>query len=569
MTDKNLFHKNSRFYCGLILTVLEGLLSGSNYIVIYMVLTMLYDRVTDIKNIFSISCLVGIIFVIRLVIYSIGYTQSQIGGAEISKNIRLGLGDKLRKVPLSCFTKKREGQYINIMTADVNSYEQILTHKLAALVKNGVLSVIVLAFVSVLYFPAAVILIVSLFLLIPEMWLSFRIVKKYGMEKNLVTAKAVGQIVEYIDGIQTFRSYGMGGTKNRNTTETLRKFSTVSYQYEAHGIPVNFAFNIVNWLTVPLIMWIGYIPWQSGSISAITFLFLCMLPMVLAKLTASISVDMFSYRNLLISKANIKNVLAENEESKSTEVFSPKEHGISFRNVSFSYVQEEPVLKNISFSIPDHGLTAIVGDSGSGKSTILNLIAKYYDPDSGEIGIGGQSIRNVNAEDVLALISMVDQDTFLFNDTVRENIRYAKQSSTDEEIENACKKANCDRFIHKLEEGYDTSIGENGNLLSGGERQRLSIARAILKDSPILLLDEATSSLDIENEFAVKQAISNLLQKNKTVVMIAHTLSITKNADQILVVADGKVVESGTHEKLLALGGKYTVMWNAEIHTFY
>ena len=564
MTYKKLFNKNSKFYCGLILTVLEGLLSGSNYIVIYMVLKMLYERVTDIKNIFSISCLVGIIFVIRLVIYSIGYTQSQIGGAEISKNIRLGLGDKLRKVPLSCFTKKREGQYINIMTADVNSYEQILTHKLAALVKNGVLSVIVLAFVSVLYFPAAVILMVSLFLLIPEMWLSFRIVKKYGMEKNLVTAKAVGQIVEYIDGIQTFRSYGMGGTKNRNTTETLRKFSTVSYQYEAHGIPVNFAFNIVNWLTVPLIMWIGYIPWQSGSISAITFLFLCMLPMVLARLTASISVDMFSYRNLLISKANIKNVLAENEESKSTEVFSPKEHGISFRNVSFSYVQEEPILKNISFSIPDHGLTAIVGDSGSGKSTILNLIAKYYDPDSGEIGIGGQSIRNVNAEDVLALISMVDQDTFLFNDTVRENIRYAKQSSTNEEIENACKKANCDRFIHKLEEGYDTSIGENGNLLSGGERQRLSIARAILKDSPILLLDEATSSLDIENEFAVKQAISNLLQENKTVVMIAHTLSITKNADQILVVADGKVVESGTHEKLLALGGKYTAMWNAE-----
>jgi len=564
MTDKKLFHKNPRFYSGIILTILEGVLSGSNYIVIYLVLKMLYERVTDMRSIFSISCLVGIIFVIRLVIYSIGFTQSQIGGAEVSKNIRLGLGDKLRKIPLSGFTKKREGQYINIMTADVNSYEQILTHKLASLIKNGVLSVIVIAFVCVLYFPAAVILMVSLFLLIPEMWLSFRIVKKYGMEKNSVTAEAVGQIVEYIDGIQTFRSYGMGGAKNRNTTETLRKFSTVSYQYEAHGIPVNFAFNIVNWLTVPLIMWIGYIPWQSGSISAITFLFLCMLPMVLAKLTASISVDMFSYRNLLISKTNIQNVLTENEESKSTDVFSPKEYDISFHDVSFSYVQGEPVLNNISFSIPDRGLTAIVGDSGSGKSTILNLIAKYYEPKRGEIDIGGQSIRYVNAEDVLALISMVDQDTFLFNDTVRENIRYAKPSSTDEEIENACKKANCDAFIRKMEKGYDTHIGENGNLLSGGERQRLSIARAILKDSPILLLDEATSSLDIENEFAVKQAISNLLQENKTVVMIAHTLSIIKNANQILVVADGKVVESGTHEKLLALGGKYTAMWNAE-----
>ena len=564
MTDKKLFHKNPRFYSGIILTILEGVLSGSNYIVIYLVLKMLYERVTDMRSIFSISCLVGIIFVIRLVIYSIGFTQSQIGGAEVSKNIRLGLGDKLRRIPLSGFTQKREGQYINIMTADVNSYEQILTHKLASLIKNGVLSVIVIAFVCVLYFPAAVILMVSLFLLIPEMWLSFRIVKKYGMEKNSVTAEAVGQIVEYIDGIQTLRSYGMGGAKNRNTTETLRKFSTVSYQYEAHGIPVNFAFNIVNWLTVPLIMWIGYIPWQSGSISAITFLFLCMLPMVLAKLTASISVDMFSYRNLLISKTNIQNVLTENEESKSTDVFSPKEYDISFHDVSFSYVQGEPVLNNISFSIPDRGLTAIVGDSGSGKSTILNLIAKYYEPKRGEIDIGGQSIRYVNAEDVLALISMVDQDTFLFNDTVRENIRYAKPSSTDEEIENACKKANCDAFIRKMEKGYDTHIGENGNLLSGGERQRLSIARAILKDSPILLLDEATSSLDIENEFAVKQAISNLLQENKTVVMIAHTLSIIKNANQILVVADGKVVESGTHEKLLALGGKYTAMWNAE-----
>ena len=564
MTDKKLFHKNPRFFSGIILTILEGVLSGSNYIVIYLVLKMLYERVTDMKSIFSISCLVGIIFVIRLVIYSIGFTQSQIGGAEVSKNIRLGLGDKLRRIPLSGFTQKREGQYINIMTADVNSYEQILTHKLASLIKNGVLSVIVIAFVCVLYFPATFILMVSLFLLIPEMWLSFRIVKKYGMEKNSVTAEAVGQIVEYIDGIQTLRSYGMGGAKNRNTTETLRKFSTVSYQYEAHGIPVNFAFNIVNWLTVPLIMWIGYIPWQSGSISAITFLFLCMLPMVLAKLTASISVDMFSYRNLLISKTNIQNVLTENEESKSTDVFSPKEYDISFHDVSFSYVQGEPVLNNISFSIPDRGLTAIVGDSGSGKSTILNLIAKYYEPKRGEIDIGGQSIRYVNAEDVLALISMVDQDTFLFNDTVRENIRYAKPSSTDEEIENACKKANCDAFIRKMEKGYDTHIGENGNLLSGGERQRLSIARAILKDSPILLLDEATSSLDIENEFAVKQAISNLLQENKTVVMIAHTLSIIKNANQILVVADGKVVESGTHEKLLALGGKYTAMWNAE-----
>ena len=222
------------------------------------------------------------------------------------------------------------------------------------------------------------------------------------------------------------------------------------------------------------------------------------------------------------------------------------------------------MLKQASFTVPDQKLTAIVGDSGSGKSTILNLIAKYYEPAGGFISIGGKFINHVAAERVLEQVSMVDQDVFLFDDTIRDNIRHARPGASDAEIEAACREANCDGFIRRMEKGYDTPIGENGNLLSGGERQRLSIARAILKDSPILLLDEATASLDIENELAVKQAIANLLKAKKTVVMIAHTLSIVKNADQILVVADGTIKESGTHEELLAENGKYAAMWNAE-----
>ena len=165
---------------------------------------------------------------------------------------------------------------------------------------------------------------------------------------------------------------------------------------------------------------------------------------------------------------------------------------------------------------------------------------------------------------MLEQISLVDQDVFLFDDTIRENIRHARPVATDAEIEAACREANCDSFIRKMEKGYDTPTGENGNLLSGGERQRISIARAILKDSPILLLDEATASLDIENELAVKEAIANLLKAKKTVVMIAHTLSIVKNADQILVVSDGKISEGGTHKELLEEKGKYASMWNAE-----
>ena len=191
-------------------------------------------------------------------------------------------------------------------------------------------------------------------------------------------------------------------------------------------------------------------------------------------------------------------------------------------------------MQNISFDIPDQKLTAIVGDSGSGKSTILNLISKYYEPNSGVIKIGGKSIHDISAEKVM------------------------------EQVVEAAKIANAHDFIMKMENGYDTLVGENGNHLSGGERQRLSIARAILKNSPILLLDEATASLDIENELAVKEAIANLLKNKKTVIMIAHTLSIIKNADKIVVVSNGKIAEEGTHETLLKKNGKYAAMWNAE-----
>jgi len=267
---------------------------------------------------------------------------------------------------------------------------------------------------------------------------------------------------------------------------------------------------------------------------------------------------------MAISRQRIEGVFNETEENCSTAVFAPKDYSIRFDRVKFAYVSGQEVLNNISFEAAAGTLTAIVGDSGAGKSTILNLLAKYYEPEAGEIVIGGCPLKQLSAEQVLEQFSIVDQEVFLFNDTIRDNIRYANPAAADQEVEAACRAANCDDFIRRLEDGYDTIIGENGNQLSGGERQRLSIARAILKNSPVLLLDEATASLDIDNELAVKQAIVNLLQQEKTVIMIAHTLSIIRNADQILVIGDGGVIESGTHEELIERSGKYEAMWAAE-----
>lgn len=558
------FQKNRNFYLGVGCTILEGLLSGCNFMILYLVMQMLLQKKFLLQPLLAITGLLAGIFLLRLLIYGFGYTQGQIGGAAVSKQIRLCLGDKIKKIPLSRFTQGQTGQYINTITSDVTNYEKILTHKVGDLAKNISLSLMLTVFVSTIWLPGGIIFLATDFLLIPAIWFSFRAVKKYGNRKNQISAENVSSIVEYVTGIQTFRAYGIGGTKNEAVTKAMKDFSDISYIYEANTIPPGSVLGALAWCSCPVIMLAASNPLLSGSMDLVTYLMLCMMPLFLAKLETTIYVDLTSYKNLTISKRQIVKIFNESEECGTTEPFVSQNYDIEFQDIDFSYVPGEPVLEHISLHVPNQKLTAIVGDSGSGKSTILNLIAKYYEPTSGTIAIGDKSINQVAAERVLEQISMVDQDVFLFNDTIRENIRHARPDATDEEIEAACREANCDDFIRKMEKGYDTPTGENGNLLSGGERQRLSIARAILKNSPILLLDEATASLDIENELAVKQAIVNLLKAKKTVVMIAHTLSIVKNADQILVVSGGKIAESGTHEELLAKKGKYAAMWNAE-----
>ncbi|WP_444657957.1 ABC transporter ATP-binding protein [Caproiciproducens sp. R2] len=394
-------------------------------------------------------------------------------------------------------------------------------------------------------------------------WRENRQVNVYGIRKNRAREENVSVITEYLTGSQTLRSYALVGTKNESVTEAMREYSNVSYEYEKAILPIGFGFVFCSYVALAAAIILSVQGWLSGALEPAAVILLIMLPIFVAKLNLTLFIDLTAYRNLLISKKKISGILAEEEEPAEDASFFPKNAEIRFKDVDFSYVEGKPVLQRASFTIPARSLTAVVGDSGAGKSTILNLISKYYAPQRGSVTIGGCNIANAPSEQVLSYISLVDQDVFLFNDTVRNNIRYARPGATDADIEAACRLANCDGFIQAMEQGYDTGIGENGNRLSGGERQRLSVARAILKDSPIILLDEATASLDIENELLVKQAVTNLLGADKTVVMIAHTLPIVKHADRILVLDSGRVAESGTHDELAAAGGKYAAMWAA------
>lgn len=564
MDSKNIMKKSKKLYICIILNVIEGLLSGSNCTILYFIIKEILENNLTKENLIKYSCILFGVFVLRLIIYSIAYTGGHIAGAQMTEQIRIFLGNKIKKIPLFKFTKTRTGEYIKAVTSDVTNYENILTHKVGDIVKNITLVIMLIAFMTYMYMPGGIIVFIAAIIMFPALYLSTIMVKKYGNKKNNIVSENVSNVVEYITGIQTFRAYGLCGTKNKSVTKSMKDYSDISYMYEAKIIPIGAIQCSIVGLSLSAVILVGQRSLQNGTVDILTIIMEIMIPIFAGKLLTALFVDFTAYKNLTISRKAIEKVANEQEEIESDIKFEPEKYEINFENVSFAYEENEKVLKNISFKAENEKLTAIVGDSGSGKSTILNLISKYYEPNEGKVKIGGICINNIESTKVLDKISLVDQDVFLFNDTIKNNIRYAKPDATNEEIIEACKEANCHEFITKMKHGYDTNVGENGNSLSGGERQRLSIARAILKDSPILLLDEATASLDIENEIAVKKAILNLLKKKKTVIMIAHTLSIIKNADKIIVVSGGKIIEEGKHEELLLHKGKYYKMWNAE-----
>ena len=371
-------------------------------------------------------------------------------------------------------------------------------------------------------------------------------------------------IVEYVNGIEVIKTFNQD---KRSYAKYIDKvIANARYFYEwmrSCQLPVSLSKNIspTTMITVLPLGWYFYL---NGSLSVETFIAVIILSLGIAGplLETMNFVDGLAKIGTI---ANSINLILEGKEQKHSDKYADiKQYGIELQDVKFGYEEENEILHGVSLNIKEGTTVAFVGPSGSGKSTLAKLIAGYWDINTGSIKIGGYNLQEIPLKQLYSLVAFVSQDNFLFNESIRENIRMGNPSASDKEVENIAKKSGCHDFIMNMEKGYDTVVGSSGSHISGGERQRISIARAMLKNSPIVILDEATSYIDPENEVIIKEALSKLIQ-NKTVIVIAHRLSTITDSKQIFLIENGELVSYGRHEELMKDCELYQKMWEAHI----
>lgn len=476
-------------------------------------------------------------------------------GYEIAAEERLKIGNVLKRVSLGYFSKNSTGDILTAITGDLSSLE-LQGMKLIDAIVNGYINLLAIVIILLIVCPmAALTSLVGAILSALALNGISKKSRKNAPAKQISQERITDASLEYIHGLPIVKSFGQEGASIEEWKTACEKHKDINLKIMHGFVPNNCLHLLALKIASVLLILISGIFTIQGNLTISIFLLIAMFAFMIFGAVENMndSVHMLGLIDTSMDKLeNIENAEFIDEAGRD---FSIASYNIDFTDVSFGYGEIE-VLHNLSFQIPQNTTTAIVGPSGSGKSTICNLITRFYDVNSGSVKIGGHDVREFTCDSLLKNISMVFQNVYLFNDTIRNNIKFGKSDATEDEIIEAAKKACCHDFIMALPEGYDTMIGEGGSSLSGGEKQRISIARAILKNAPIILLDEATASIDPENEHLIQQAISELIQ-GKTIVTIAHRLATIENADQILVVDHGKIVQKGTHDQLIQQKGIY------------
>ncbi|OCG11398.1 ABC transporter permease [Gilliamella apicola] len=478
--------------------------------------------------------------------------------------LREKLGNKLRNISLDYLSQFRSGEINYLMMQSVNE-AAVFTFMLLNIIITGVVIPLSAAIALLFYSWQLSLMMLLVFPMAIPLYLWRRKAYRRGFsilaEAN---AKLKGEAVEFVQGLDVLKSTGQTEEKMTEFIKVTTDVANILRIGTKKGEKPNLIITIVIQIGLILIISLGAYLVNAGTIS---YLLLASVLLIVARSTDVLNyfVQMSSMlESLVIGYEKLQELLnAPSLPEKKAEIM-PDHYNIEFERVNFSYRgQDKYVLKDISLQIPENALTALVGASGCGKTTITKLILRFADVKSGSIKIGGIDIRDISQSQLMSLVSVVFQDVYLFQDTIINNIRMAKLSASDEEVIEVCKQANCHEFIQNFRDGYQTRLNDIGKSLSGGERQRISIARAILKNAPILILDEPTAALDTQNELAVQKVINKLVQ-GKTVLVIAHRLSTIIGAKQIVVIDKGEIVESGTHQQLLQHNGIYKEFWHLQ-----
>lgn len=498
--------------------------------------------------------IVGSIALNFLLSYLRAVLQESIG-TEVAAGQRIHLGDVLKRVPLGYFSQNSVGDILAGVTTELSVLE-LQGMKMVDAVINGYAKFIATVLCLIFFSPVAA--------AVSVVGVVFSALALHGIsrhsEKTATTAhEAVenmsGAAIEYIRGLSIVKSFGQEGASTQSFRSANKALKDIRIGIEKGFTPFNclhlFALKLASMGIVFICAWQA----AQGQMSMAFFLMFVLFSFVMFGSVENIN-DAAHLLGVIDSAMDKLEALenAEYIDQDGTDI-KPTSYDIEFKDVSFGY-DDRMVLHDLNFTIPQNATTAIVGPSGGGKTTLCNLIARFYDVNSGTITLGGTDIRIFTCDSLLRNISMVFQNVYLFRDTIKNNIKFGRPDAADEQIIAAAKAARCHDFIMALPDGYDTVIGEGGSSLSGGEKQRISIARAMLKDAPIVILDEATASIDPENEHLIQEAISALTH-GKTIITIAHRLATIENADQILVIDGGTVAQRGTHEELLEQEGTY------------
>ena len=483
---------------------------------------------------------------------------------SILKTIRQLLLVKLPKLPLGTVMDTSSGKLKQTIVDQVDGMETTLAHLFPEMTANIAAPVLTIVYLFVLDWRLAL-----LSLVVFPIAFAFMMTVMGGYARDYegavrATNEMSGAMIEYINGIEVIKAFNQGKKSYARLSEKVKANAQYYYDWMRRsqlGMSMAYAFFPAQMLTVLPLGWVFYL---HGTLTVETFLTVIILSLGMsAPIVAAFNfVDTLAQVGTTVSQ--VDEILKGEEQEHANTTVTFDDHNIEVKDVSFGYHDDKEILHGVSLSIPQNGMTALVGPSGSGKSTLAKLIAGFWDVKNGTITMGGHDLKSIPLTQLYDQVAFVSQDNYLFDDTVRENIRMGRRDATDAEVEAAAHAAGCDSFVSSLEKGYDTMVGGGGAHLSGGERQRIAIARAMLKDAPVIVLDEATAYIDPENEAVIQRAVAKLVE-NKTVIVIAHRLSTITGADNIAVVRDGRIEAQGRHEELLASCPLYKEMWQAHI----